>query len=292
MPNALVRPIAWVVRDLWNHVPIMLQQRPPFRTLGFWVHASARRFSDRHQSKNTWFLRNQQLLFTIRDIIEEFGWGESLRLCVLGCSTGAEVYSVLYILRKARPDLNILPIAVDISESAIDKARVGRYGRGDPELRGKLSEQQLLDLFDVTGQHLKIKPWIAEGIEWRVGDAADPGLPSTLGLQHIVLANNFLVHMREPEAIYCLGNVIQLVRPDGLFVCRGVDLDIRQRVVREFQLQPIATRIEEIHNSESALDARHGWPCYYWGLEPLDKTRPDWIQRYAALYRVRRSPAA
>src|SRR5207253_4376605 len=101
-------------------------------------------------------------------------------------------------------------------------------------------------------------PWIAEGIEWRL--ASDRGLPATLGLQHIVLANNFLVHMREPEAMSCLCNVIQLVRPDGLLVCRGVDLDIRQQVVQEFQLQPIGTRIEEIHNSESALDAPHGWP--------------------------------
>jgi chemotaxis methyl-accepting protein methylase len=223
---------------------------------------------------------------TVRDAVSQLACGEPLRVCILGCSTGAEVYSVLYTLRKALPDLKILPVGVDISESAIEKAKAGHYLRDDPELRGALSEQQLLALFDIRPGDLEIKQWIAEAIDWRVGDASDAGLRASLDLQHIVFANNFLVHMKQRQAAACLRNMIQLVKPGGLFVCRGVDLDVRQRAVREFRLEPIATRLEEIHNSEAALDAPHGWPFSYWGLEPLDKTRPDWVSRYAAVYRV------
>lgn len=277
---------------MWQHLPSRLQERPPARSVGSWIHALSRRFSHRRQSNSTWFLRNPPLLLTIRDCVHAFQLGDSVRLCVIGCSTGAEIYSVLWAVRKARRDLKILPTGIDLSEPVIQKAKAGRYSRQDPELRGGLSEEQLAELFDKTPAELKIKDSIAAGVQWLVGDFRDDGIPAKLGLQDIVIANNLLVHMREAEATACLCKLVQLVKPGGLLVCRGVDLDIRERVARQFQLEPISTRIEEIHNAEFDLDARHGWPWHYWGLEPLDKKRTDWVRRYAAVFRVRVAPTA
>ncbi len=290
MGVAISKPIGRVGRDVWDHVPAGLQQRRPLRSIASWIHALSRRFSNRAQSQSTWFLRNQPLLATVRDAVSEFGPGETLRVCILGCSTGAEAYSILFTLRKARPDLKILPVAIDIAESAIERAKAGRYKRNEPELRGEVSDGQLLELFDASTEDFKVKPWVAEGIDWRVGNANDDGLRSSLKGQHIVFANNFLVHMKPKQATACLRNVIRLVKPGGLLVCRGVDLNVRRRVVDELRLEPVAARIEEIHNSEPALDAPHGWPWSYWGLEPLDKARPDWIKRYAAVYRAPAAP--
>jgi hypothetical protein len=107
----------------------------------------------------------------------------------------------------------------------------------------------------------------------------------------MVIANNFLVHMKQREATACLGNVIRLVRPNGFFVCRGVDLDIRERAVDRLNLRPIPIRIEQIHGADPDLDARRHWPWKYYGLEPLDKKRKNWVQRYACVFQAPTRPS-
>ena len=42
--------------------------------------------------------------------------------------------------------------------------------------------------------------------------------------------------------------------------------------------------IENIHNGD--LSIRMGWPWHYWGLEPVDKKRPDWKIRYASVFQL------
>jgi len=42
--------------------------------------------------------------------------------------------------------------------------------------------------------------------------------------------------------------------------------------------------LEAVHNGDKSL--RGDWPCKYWGLEPLDKRRPDWPLRYASAFQV------
>ena len=201
----------------------------------------------------------------------------------MACSTGAELYSILWALRNARPDLNILPTGIDLSESAIKKARAARYSPEDVEVRD-LPEERRSSLFDKTQAELHVKDFLTAGVEWIVEDVNDDGLRVRLGPQDIVAANNFLVFMKESDAVSCLRKVIQLVRPGGLFLCRGVDLDVRERVVQEFSLRPVALRIEELHDINPR--ERRGWPWEYWGLEPLDKTRPDWVRRYATVFQV------
>ena len=282
--------------SVWCRLPAGLRERGPFVMAGSWIHKLAVRFSGRSQSESTWFLRNGPLVLTIRDLVSDtFKYGEALRLCVVGCSTGAEIYSVLWAIRKARPDLRILPIGIDISESAIAKAKSRTYAVDDAELAGGLlqsrrepilSEESMSELFDRDGHNLKVKEWIAKGVQWEIGDARDPAIVEKLGRQDVVIANNFLVHMKEPEATACLHNILQLVKPGGFFVCRGVDLDIRERAVRQFRLSTIQLRIEEIHGAAPGLDARRYWPWKYYGLEPLDKKRRDWIQRYSAVLQV------
>jgi chemotaxis methyl-accepting protein methylase len=270
-------------------MPDGLQERPPLSSVNHWIHRLSRRLSPRRQSDltrcppTTRFLRYPPLLSNISDLINNLGFGDTVRLCVLGCSTGAELYSILWVVRKARPDLNILPMGVDISGAAIEKARAGRYSTKDPELSG-LSNELWSELFDMTQPELKIKDAIATGVEWIVGDVRDNGLRAQLGLQDIVVANNFLIFMTEDEATACLCKIVKLVRPGGLLLCRGVDLDVRERVAQQFLLQPISLRIEEIHNLN--VRERRGWPWEYWGLEPLDKRRKDWDRRYATVFRA------
>ena len=51
-------------------------------------------------------------------------------------------------------------------------------------------------------------------------------------------------------------NLARLVRPGGLFVCRGVDLDVREKTIERLGFKPVTSYNEEIHNSEEKRDAR------------------------------------
>src|SRR5205823_13675918 len=106
----------------------------------------------------------------------------------------------------------------------------------------------------------------------------------TLGGQDIVIANRFLCHMDPPDAERCLRNLSRLVVPGGHLFVSGVDLDVRTRVARALGWTPCAELREEIHEGDPSL--RTDWPCKYWGLEPIDKRRPDWEIRYASVFRI------
>lgn len=276
--------------SIWKRLPSRLQEQPPANSVNHWIHALSRKYSARRKSdpvrypSTTRFLRYPLMLQTICDLVRDREFGDTIRLCVMACSTGAEPYSILWAVRKARPDLKILATGIDLSESSVAKAKAGRYSRQDQELKG-VSEELLPELFDLSEATLKVKDSIAAGTEWIARDVCDDSLHAQLGLQDIVIANNFLVFMTEDQATACLRKVIQFVKPGGLLFCRGVDLDVRERAARQFDLEPISLRIEEIHDCNPR--ERHGWPWQYWGLEPLDKTRKDWVRRYATIFRTR-----
>lgn len=285
--NVLARRIKKAGGNLWQCLPSGLHERPPASYVNRWIHSLSRRFSSRKQShmapRTTRFRRYPPLLLTLADLIKNLPDGDTVRLCVMGCSTGAELYSVLWAVQKARADLKLLPIGVDLSASAVEKAKAGRYSTNDREMSG-LPEEFWPELFDITQLNLTIKPSLRAGVEWIVGDVRDDALRAQLGPQDIVIANNFLIFMKEPEAADCLRNIVRLIKPGGLLLCRGVDLDVRERVVQQFSLKPISLRIEELH--EINVRERRGWPWEYWGLEPLDKARKDWVHRYATIFQA------
>ena len=79
------------------------------------------------------------------------------------------------------------------------------------------------EIFDRDRDVVRVKSWIKEGIEWHVGDVGEPEILDTLGLQDIVVANNFLCHMDDLMAERCLRNIARLVSPHGYLFVSGVD---------------------------------------------------------------------
>jgi SAM-dependent methyltransferase len=148
----------------------------------------------------------------------------------------------------------------------------------------RMTEGEFDEVFEGDGKLARIKPWLREGISWHLGDASDPGLVRITGLQDIVVASNFLCHMKPSAAETCLRSLVRLVRPGGYLFVTGVDLDIRAKVASELGWRPVLELIEEIHEGDPAV--RQGWPCNWWGLEPLDKNRADWKLRYASAFRL------
>src|ERR1700677_1483962 len=207
-------------QKLWSTFPHTVTKLRPLRAYGSWLHALARMRPVRMSYFYTSFFRNKPLLELARGLADQQAKGSSLTITVLGCSIGAEVYSLLWTIRSKRPDLKVVVNALDLAKEAVEFARDGIYPPGcskftDAPMFAFMTKQEKLELFDDDGHHLTIKPWLKEDIVWRVGNATDPGLATLLGPQDMVFANNLLCHMYPMDAEKCLRNIIKLVNPGG-----------------------------------------------------------------------------
>jgi chemotaxis methyl-accepting protein methylase len=287
--GACVRLNEWV----WHRLPRSLAALPPLGAYGRFFHSLVLLHAAREMFLGTFFFRNRPELELIRRLSEGTVRRRPVRIAVLGCSNGAEVYSIRWALRSLQSGRELVIHAVDISQSALECAQKGTYLRGVSELVREpvcalMTPEELREMFDDDGERLEIKPWLKEGIEWHLGDAADRRMRECLGPQDIVVANRFLCHMAPADADRCLRRIAQLVAPGGYLFVSGVDLDVRTKVASELNWQPVQDLLEAVHDGDSSL--RKDWPCKYWGLEPLDKRRPDWTLVYASAFQVGEPP--
>jgi SAM-dependent methyltransferase len=273
----------------WNRLPSALKSARLVRLYGAFLHSLVKLRSPRRQYHGTFFLRNRPELELIRILAEKRPQGSSLKIAVVACSNGAEVYSIVWTIRSAWPDLKLVVQAMDISKEIVEIAKEGVYSGESEEVVGspifeRLTSNEIRGMFDQENSRMKIQAWIREGISWQVGDAGNPQLANNLGPQDIVVANKFLCHMTPSEAERCLRNIAHLVAPGGYLVVSGVDLEVRTKVALELGWTPIPELIEEIHDGDPSV--RRDWPWKYWGLEPFDRKRPDWAVRYASFFQL------
>lgn len=274
---------------IWPRLPARARDLRPVRAYGAFLHERVCRRADREMYTGTYFLRNRPELELMRYLVDKKDHGARVKLAILGCSIGVEVYSILWTLRSSRPDLELTVDAVDISAEVVEVAQRGAYSAelSDmvhfPIFEG-LTEAERGAMFDWEGDEGRIKPWLRDGIRWQVGDASDPNLITRLGPQDLVVANNFLCHMPSRPAQRCLRNLAQLVSPCGYLFVTGVDLDVRTTVALEGGWEPIPKLRDEIHDGDPVV--RADWPWRWWGLEPIDRRRPDWKMRYSAVFQI------
>jgi chemotaxis methyl-accepting protein methylase len=303
-------------RRVWKFLPSSLVRLRPVDSYGRFLHALARMQGVRAQAFNTHFLRNRPELELMQRLLSCKKSGETVRVAVLGCSTGAEVYSVAWAIRTARPDLRLEMHAVDVSSEAVEFGQRGVYplnakmvlteirdcmaagrwrvtepgsGLVSSQIFDRLSSSEKAIFFDVSEDAAAIKDWLRKGIKWCVADVREPRLLERIGLQDIVVASNFLCHMENSEAEQCLRNIAQLVNARGYLFVSGIDLDVREKIALELGWEPVMDLLEEIHNGDPCL--RDIWPFEYAGLEPMNKKRKDWKTRYAAAFHLTSSTA-
>jgi SAM-dependent methyltransferase len=278
---------------IWRRLPVRVRDLRPVRAYGAWFHALVCRRADRKMYLGTFFLRNRPALELMSRLVQKNDRVSRLKITVLGCSIGVEVYSILWALRAKRPDLEFAVHAVDISPEVVDVAERGVYSPAasemvDASIFEGLTEAERAEMFEWEGDEGTIKSWLREGITWEVGDACDPHLITNLGPQDLVVANNFLCHMAPPSARLCLRNLAQLVSPGGYLIVTGVDLDVRTQVALDLGWEPVPELRAEIHDGDPLV--RSDWPCRWYGLEPLDRRRPEWKTRYSAVFRIGKDP--
>jgi mannose-6-phosphate isomerase-like protein (cupin superfamily)/SAM-dependent methyltransferase len=274
---------------LWNKAPASVVSLSPIVSYAKILHKVVCAQGHREPIFDTYFLRNRPQLELVRRLVDRKKKGETLSVAILGCSTGAEVYSVAWKIRSARPDLRLVLHAVDVSKPAVEFAKQGLYSLQSPQLTRspifeRMTSAEMDELFDPDGEMMAVKPWISEGIQWHISDACDSATIDLLGPQDLVLANNFLGQMVSSESERCLRNIARLVSPGGFLFVSGIDLDIRTRVASDSGWLPLQDLMEEVHEGDPGL--RTLWPWHYSGLEPLNKRRGDWKIRYAAGFQL------
>jgi mannose-6-phosphate isomerase-like protein (cupin superfamily)/SAM-dependent methyltransferase len=283
----LIKAFLRINQRLWSHLPVSFYALGPVRSYGDLLHSLARIQGGRAQAPSTFFLRNRPQLELMQRLIER-SETDTLRVAVLGCSTGAEAYSIGWRIRSARPDMKVILHAVDISKRAVEFGKRGTYSLKsqliDTDIFERMTETEINEMFDRDGDVVRVKSWIKEGIKWHVGDVADSETLDALGPQDIVVASNFLCHMRPSSAERCLRNIAQLVRSHGYLFISGVDLDVRTKVARDLGWCPVQELLEEIHEGDPCM--KTFWPWHYAGLEPLNRKRKDWKLRYAAAFQL------
>lgn len=280
-----IRLNAW----LWKRLPSRLRNTELMHGYGTILHEIVCRHADRRQFPGTFFFRNRPQLELMRRLTRREPVGSTFHIAILGCSIGAEVYSVLSTVRVARPDLKVSVCAVDNSADVLKVAREAVYTSELRDFVGstifeRMTEAEFDEMFESDGRAARVRSWIREGIRWHVGDAGDRRLMDVTGPQDVVVASNFLCHMAPAEAEHCLRNMASIVKPNGHLFVTGVDLDVRAKVARDLGWRPVLELIEEIHDGDPSV--RRDWPCAWWGLEPLNKNRADWKMRYASAFRL------
>lgn len=282
--SAITLALASRFERAWYRLPPRARSSKPMVRLGKVVYEISRRQQKRTPGAlYTRFFRNRPLLEVLGELIRGWAPEASLKLAVIGCSTGAELYSVLWMARNHRPDLQVFAFGLDLSETAIENARNGVYSLDRHETERALPEGTE-GLFIRHEGYVEVTESLRKCVSWLVGDACEPRAFEPIGNCDIVLANNFLVHMADGQAATCLKNVVRTVVPGGYLCVWGINLDVRQEVVHEMGLIPVSNKVEEIYRADDrALEV---WPWKYWGAEPLDKTRPDWMVRYSSIFRV------
>jgi len=284
------RPFLTLNEWIWNRLPHSVKGTPTGLRYGKFIHSAVQLNSDRTQVHGTFFLRNRPELALIRSLAVQKARGDALKITVLACSNGAEVYSIVWAIRSVRPDLDLHVHAVDISEEVVQVARRGVYSLDKASLvrehiLKRLTSEELTSMFDREGDStFRIKLSVSEGITWHVGDANDSSLTRQIGAADIVVANKFLCHMQPPEAEECLRNLVRFVKPGGYLFVSGVDLNVRTKVALDLGWVPVPDLLREIHDGDPSV--RGDWPQRYWGLEPFDSAQPDWKIRYAAVFKV------
>jgi chemotaxis protein methyltransferase CheR len=293
MSSILFRRLLRPLRFAWPYIPEPLLATGPMRRLGHHIYDRYVRNTKRNQTHQTRFMRNPPQLQTLRELIAKLPPGATLRVASIGCSTGAELYTALWVLRSARRDLRVLAAGVDIAPEVVEVARRGIYRSQSPEgvreLENTGQRAVPADGIASMGDLLLAAPdgsfhvadWLREGVDWFSGDATDPQLVTQLGPRDLVLACNFMGPMEDALAESCLRNVARLVAPNGILVLDGIDLDVKSRVVPTLGLAPITERIEAAHVADPT---KRDWPWTRWSHEPFDRDRPDWAFRYSTIF--------
>jgi len=140
-----------------------------------------------------------------------------VRIWSAGCSVGQEPLSLAMLFAEQEAQGETLPpdiVATDVSESALCRARAGRYSHF--EIQRGLPIRRMMRWFDQQGDDWVAKPELVRRIAFRrinlVGD------PLPVGKFDVILCRNVLLYLSPELRRHLLDRFATVIRPGGLLV--------------------------------------------------------------------------
>lgn len=212
------------------------------------------------------------------------GDSEPLDIVVFACCNGAEAFSLSYVIQTNFPNLKYRIRAFDIVEEVIDQARTHLYSHEQVYAGPFVTENFVTGLFDVTEDNTyRIKSHISAPVSFGVGDMLNNRFMDSLGKVDLVFAQNVLFHLPIPKAREAFENLCGLLKQGSTLFVNGMDTDMRIKLTRQFELQPVDYLIEEIHN-DARVDRGAGWAGAYWGREPFSRRSREWVRKQCTIF--------
>lgn len=219
----------------------------------------------------------------VLDFIDAHGRADPIRIVVIGCSTGAEPYTVSSALLERWPRLAFTIDAYDVDADVLAIACGGTYSIHTVHANPLVTATFVHNTFEQEGDRLVVKPEIAGRVRYDLADALSPDIRLQIPLADIVMAQNVMCNLRRPLARRLFGNIAALLKPRSALFIDGMDLDMRERCTRMHGLVPLVYELQRIHE-EARLVRGERYPHYATGLEPFSLRPRNHERRYSTIF--------
>ena len=137
-------------------------------------------------------------------------------------SAGQEPYSILFIIRRAFPELadwQVKLLATDLSADMVERTKAGTYSQ--VEVNRGLPAKMLVQHFERRGMRWQVKEDIRRSLEAREMNLVEPWPP--LEPMDVIFLRNVLIYFDVPTKRTVLGRVKRVLAPDGYLFLGGAE---------------------------------------------------------------------
>jgi chemotaxis protein methyltransferase CheR len=198
----------------------------------------------------TYFLRHPEHFDALRDLAWTTESAHRLRIWTAGCSTGEEAYSVaLTLLAAGRQAGQDQILGTDISERALERAKIGRYGSWSFRRVGR---EVRTAYFKPVGWEMEVIAPVRAMVEFRRHHLLDEP-PPAVGWDAI-FCRNVLIYFDPETAAKSVRTLAAALRPGGLLLlgiaevplADGVGLERVEHKGQVLLRRPVSTAAEEV----------------------------------------------
>lgn len=234
----------------------------------------------------TCFLRApSQLKLLCGPVLDYIGQSGQVKITLLACSNGAEAYTIASWLMQNVPTLDFHIRASDLHPEMVARARSATYSSSEVLHSDYMTDSFLHATFLPQGDGYVVRPEVRERVSFSQASLLDgEGLRAQFGEADLVIAQNVLFHLAPEDSAKAFANIVSLTAPGGAMLVEGMDLDLREKLVREHGLEPFTENLREVHE-ETRIHTPARWWRFYWGTEPFMGFRSNKEQRYATAWR-------
>ena len=161
------------------------------------------------------------------EILERQAKSRNLRIWSAGCSTGEEPYSLAMLLRALVPrieDWTLHLLATDLSEKALERARMAVYGKR--ALR-ELDRKRWGSWFEATGSTVRLTDSIRQMVHFKRQNLSHEDFPDPLtNRMDLILCRNVLIYLDRDLVERVITRFGECLRPQGWLVLAPTEVPL------------------------------------------------------------------